>query len=403
MEHDPNKTITVQNVAATTTNKTVSDFFSFCGAITSIERKSINDETAEFVIEFHSEAAAKTSLLLTNALINERAIIVHPYSGPGQIKEDPVVSLKEEKFDAVPPSEIHNKNFNNIPDEERTKTSVLASILASGYILGDNAVGKAKQIDDDSKFSSSVSSGAQSISNKLKEFDERYKITRNVSEFGDKVSNTIDEFDNKYGVSQKTRDALNSVNNSFNAVIEKPEVSATLASIGNTWANLTQKVTETISPLAAKAKAEIDETMRQTNQEIRHRQGTEDTSVQDLNAFADKADSDHPTATTKVPSSTSSPTGSNPSSPRGANNAAQDHVDGKFSHQGVDIVGDDDISKTESKREASFDDRDPYHHMTTGTSPPTFASPLNAAHSNTQPAKKDLLSFDPETGSFVLS
>jgi len=114
------------------------------------------------------------------------------------------VSLKEQKFDALPPSEIHNKNFNNIPDEERTKTSVLASILASGYILGDNAVGKAKQIDDDSKFSSSVSSGAQSISNKLKEFDERYKITRNVSEFGDKVSNTIDEFDNMYCVSQKT-------------------------------------------------------------------------------------------------------------------------------------------------------------------------------------------------------
>lgn len=72
----------VSNISPNAADKTVSDFFSFCGEIKSLVlRRTAGqaDGTQEAIVTFESSAAAKTAQLLTNALIVDRAITVRVY------------------------------------------------------------------------------------------------------------------------------------------------------------------------------------------------------------------------------------------------------------------------------------------------------------------------------------
>jgi hypothetical protein len=73
----------VTNISPSAGDKTVSDFFSFCGEIRSLVLRHAAghaDGTQEAIVTFESAAAAKTAQLLTNALIVDRAISVRIYN-----------------------------------------------------------------------------------------------------------------------------------------------------------------------------------------------------------------------------------------------------------------------------------------------------------------------------------
>lgn len=111
---------------------------------------------------FETDSAAKTALLLTNALIVDRPITVVPHV-PSSETDAQVEQTTEAQAD------ITNREF-TAPDHERvcthsivvhryntsctiylfysqSKTSVIASLLAAGYILGDNTATQAREFD----------------------------------------------------------------------------------------------------------------------------------------------------------------------------------------------------------------------------------------------------------------
>ena len=71
--------ILVSNLDQNVLEKQLSDFFSFCGTISSLSLRR-KEEGTEAVLFFQTEDAAKTALLLTNALIKDKPMVVKPYT-----------------------------------------------------------------------------------------------------------------------------------------------------------------------------------------------------------------------------------------------------------------------------------------------------------------------------------
>lgn len=140
------RAVYVTNISPNANEKTVSDFFSFCGKISKlfvnkyvefqILPNSVADipffreqETSSAVVEFETESAAKTALLLTNALIVDRPITVVPYTSTPSTQQ----SATGATVDVVPPKnpgtpvaqhEITQRDFKGVPDEQRVSCSL---------------------------------------------------------------------------------------------------------------------------------------------------------------------------------------------------------------------------------------------------------------------------------------
>ncbi|KAI8997726.1 hypothetical protein BDB01DRAFT_52912 [Pilobolus umbonatus] len=150
--------IVVSNISLESSEKTVKEFFLFCGKIQEFEMKIDDDDLQHKIalIHFERESSAKTATLLSNALIDDTHIIAEVYS---------------------------NKHIKS--DEKQTSTSkkplkpgyrVAAEILANGYMLQNHVVAKGLEYDNRHDLSSRIACFLNSIKSSVKQLDERYHI-----------------------------------------------------------------------------------------------------------------------------------------------------------------------------------------------------------------------------------
>ncbi|KAI7866021.1 hypothetical protein BDF14DRAFT_1743864 [Spinellus fusiger] len=153
--------IIVKNISLQSSEKTVKEFFLFCGKIKEFEL--VRDETEESqvaLIHFERASAAKTAYLLSNALIDDCHITAAPYfdatgsEGEKSAEQDTVETTQESK----------------------PKSRIAAEILASGYLLQDHIV--AKGLEYDSKFSLTTRFNGyfNTLQHNVKQLDTRYRI-----------------------------------------------------------------------------------------------------------------------------------------------------------------------------------------------------------------------------------
>jgi K+/H+ antiporter YhaU regulatory subunit KhtT len=174
--------VVVHNIAATSSEKTVKDFFLFCGKIKEFElQKDDTDEHQVALVHFERESAAKTAILLTNALIDESHITVEPYFK-----------------DAIPTSVDEPAASNG--QESKTVTSVIAEILASGYQLQDHIIAKGLEYDTKYGVTVIVQSYFARIQENVKAVDEKYRVY-------DTVTAKATELDAKYHLQEKAQTA----------------------------------------------------------------------------------------------------------------------------------------------------------------------------------------------------
>jgi len=209
----PNTQVYVTNISPGASEKTVTDFFSFCGKINSMTLRTLEGGAKEAVIEFQTDAAAKTALLLTNALIVDRPITVVPYTGPAQQSDEQV--SHESKVNAA---EIQQQNH-TVPDQQRTKTSVIASLLAAGYSLGTDAVDKARSYDEEHGLSQTIMSKAQQL-------NDQYKIGQTASAWGSTAYSWWSGVDQTLGISQTASAIKESGSAAARAVSESEAIQA---------------------------------------------------------------------------------------------------------------------------------------------------------------------------------
>jgi len=183
-------TVYVKNISSQTSEKEVKDFFSFCGKIASIEITPA-DDTKSATVTFEKETAAKTALLLDNTQLGSTQVQVSSASGSTEDDGSHFTTNAERDSD-------------EITQEEKPRSRIIAEYLAHGYVIGDQATQRA--IDLDSKHG--VSSRFLSTLNSI---DQKYHAT-------DKAKSV----DQSYGVTQKTNSLLSGLTSYYEKAAGTP-------------------------------------------------------------------------------------------------------------------------------------------------------------------------------------
>jgi RNA recognition motif. (a.k.a. RRM, RBD, or RNP domain) len=165
-----------KNLSLTTSEKTARDFFEFCGKIKSFElQPSADGKHQEALIQFERESAAKTAVLLSNALIDESHITVDSY----------FPSTTEH---------VSSHHDDDTTQESKPKSNIMAEILASGYVLTDNVVAKGVEFDSKYAFTKRIQDYLAKLTATAQQLDDKYK-----------VSDKATEVDSKLGIQQRTK------------------------------------------------------------------------------------------------------------------------------------------------------------------------------------------------------
>jgi len=243
-EQRPMHAVEVKNISPNANEKTVSDFFSFCGKITKLYLdKEEGKETSRAVVEFGSESAAKTALLLTNALIVDRPIVVSAYP--------PKDAEKKPEHHAEPGTQIPSENITQrdfgAPDEERTKLSVLASMTASGYVLASDALNKAKQYDEEHNITLQLKVGMEQLKVKAHEVDQTYGISEKAASVKHTAEEKAKKLNEDYKITEKASAAAEKVKSTAGAVAAKAQENATVSQAVGTVKSGWQSVSNAVS------------------------------------------------------------------------------------------------------------------------------------------------------------
>lgn len=232
-EKEGTNTVFISNIAPSATEKTVADFFAFCGTITSLtmlKQANSNEGVQEAILEFKQDAAVKTALLLTNAFIVDRPIAVSRYTSEQAKKaQDSAHSSVTFKQD-----EIANKPH-QAPASQRTQTSVIASLLAAGYTLATGTLESAKKYDEQHHISATLAGTAEVVKQKATELDKDYKISQTASSWTSSAVSAISDLDKRYAVSSSASSWVQSASDWTSSAVkpirENPTVAQTVDSI----------------------------------------------------------------------------------------------------------------------------------------------------------------------------
>ncbi|CAG8535395.1 2813_t:CDS:2 [Cetraspora pellucida] len=140
------------------------------------------------------ETAAKTALMLTNAVIGDSQITVK-CSGEG------------------PSEEEESPEGDGISQEDKPKAVIFAEILAAGYQLQDTIIEKGIEFDAKFGISTRLSHYLQTIQEQLKKLDDKYHVTETVT-------NQATAIDAKLGVQDKVKYAATQVQDRANQALD---------------------------------------------------------------------------------------------------------------------------------------------------------------------------------------
>jgi hypothetical protein len=275
----PNETsVLVTNISPSANEKTVSEFFSFCGKIVHIKLHVYPNKASEAIIVFETEAAAKTAMLLTNALIADRPITVTQYREPTE-KDSEKSQILPTDTNTIELSgdEIPNKPH-AVPADQRTNTSVIASMLAAGYVLGADTIQKAREIDEQNQLSAKVAAAAAAAKEKVLEIDQQLKISETIAALGTNVANKAKEVDEAWKISENLSYGYNVVSSNIQAGVEKAKESPAVQTTANAATQLTQNIGNLISPSVEALKANVQDIKQQSNELIEQKMKSKQTN-----------------------------------------------------------------------------------------------------------------------------
>lgn len=156
--------VVVTDISASASEKVVKDFFLFCGKIKEFEliKEECSDKQIAYVV-FERESAAKTALMLTNAVIGDSPIKVCPADDLHQNGSD-------ESYDGE-----------GLAQEDKPKGIIFAEILAAGYQLQDHIIQKGLAYDEAYGISERVRKFISSVQENILKLDAKYKVVETVT------------------------------------------------------------------------------------------------------------------------------------------------------------------------------------------------------------------------------
>ncbi|XP_065879322.1 binding partner of ACD11 1 [Euphorbia lathyris] len=230
------RTVKVSNVSLGATERDLKEFFSFSGDIEYVEVQRHNDVSQTAYVTFKDSQGAETAVLLSGATIVDMSVT---------ITLDPAYQLPPE---ALAPSD--DKTPAGADSALRKAEDVVTSMLAKGFILGKDAVNKAKTLDEKHQLTSSASA-------KVVSFDKKIGLTDKISAGTVIVGDKVREVDQKFQVSEKTKSAFSAaeqkVSSAGNAIMKNRYVFT-----GATWVTgAFNKVAKAAGEVGQKAKEKV--------------------------------------------------------------------------------------------------------------------------------------------------
>jgi len=130
-------TVLVTNISPEQTREEINRFFSFCGKTQSIDIEE--GETLTAKVTYETSQAFKTALLLNNSQFGATRITVADASGR---------SIEDTSEDVHHDTNTSAHDSDEISQEDKPRSRILAEYLAHGYVVGDAAVTRALELDE---------------------------------------------------------------------------------------------------------------------------------------------------------------------------------------------------------------------------------------------------------------
>ncbi|XP_031392844.1 binding partner of ACD11 1-like isoform X1 [Punica granatum] len=182
------RTVRITNLSLGASEQDLKEFFSFSGEIEHVEMLSDNERSQVAYVTFRNPQGAETAVLLSGATIVDQSVTI-------ALAPD----YKLQSAATVPGTEMRDTGS---PGSAVQKAEdVVTTMLAKGFILGKDAVGKAKTFDEKHQFTSTAAAKVASLDQKIGLSD---KISAGTTLVNDKVK----EMDQKFQVSEKTKTAF---------------------------------------------------------------------------------------------------------------------------------------------------------------------------------------------------
>jgi RNA recognition motif-containing protein len=191
------KKVIVTDISDKATEKTVKDFFLFCGKIKEFEL--IKDESSDkqiAYVTFERDTAAKTALMLTNAVIGDSQITVKSADDKNQLDGC------DDSLDGA-----------LIRTEDKPKGVIFAEILANGYTLQETIIEKGVEFDAKYGVSNALKQYLAQVQANLKGLDQKYQVSESVT-------TRATDLNDKFSVLEKTKYVIDQAHGKVNNFFE---------------------------------------------------------------------------------------------------------------------------------------------------------------------------------------
>lgn len=212
-----NYTVQVMNLSPYATEEIVRDFFSHSGTVESVELERTGEEAQVAFVTFKEPYAVETAVLLSGATIIDQRVCIVNWGGSDQsfdLWNKPSWRLEHDFEDPEASYFVRNPG-----GAVTTAQEVVTSMLSKGYVLGKDALSKAKSFDEAHQVSASAAAKVVSLG-------KRIGINDKISAGAEAVR----AIENNYHVSEKTKSALavaqQTVSNAGTAVVNSRYFSA---------------------------------------------------------------------------------------------------------------------------------------------------------------------------------
>ncbi|KAL6189929.1 hypothetical protein ACLB2K_036330 [Fragaria x ananassa] len=239
------KTIKVGNIARTVS---ASDFFSFSGEIKYVEMQSETEHTQLSYVTFNDAQGADTALLLTGATIANMPVTIAP-AKEYQLPPEALIPSSPLKRPAVTSSAVEKAE------------DVVSTIVAKGFVLGKDAISKAKAFDEQHNLSSKASATVATI-------DQKISLMEKLSMGKAVVNEKVKQMDERFLVSEKTKTvfavAEQKASSAGSAILSNPYVwsgASWVSTALGAFAKATEDVTTKTKEKVVKAEEEKQQTM----------------------------------------------------------------------------------------------------------------------------------------------
>ncbi|KAK6931663.1 RNA recognition motif domain [Dillenia turbinata] len=182
------RTIKVSNISLAASERDIKEFFSFSGDIQHVEMQRESEMTQLAYVTFKNLQGADTAMLLSGAFIADLPISIMP-AGNYQLPAD-----------ALPLTPNHQKVVAANSAVHKAEDAV-SSMLARGYVLGKDALGKARAFDERHNWTSNASATVVSI-------DHKIGLSEKLSMGASAINEKIREMDEWFQVSERTKSAF---------------------------------------------------------------------------------------------------------------------------------------------------------------------------------------------------